>query len=60
MPARWREFENVSRSIAIVMTEKFATMGELETIYGSQDLADMVEIISINAHNARLLQPKPR
>lgn len=29
-------------------------MSELETVYGSQDLADFVEIISVDRHNARL------
>lgn len=36
-----------------------ATLDELDSVYGSQDLADMVEIISINAHNQRLLTPPP-
>lgn len=39
--------------------EGMATLHELETVYGSQDLADMIEILSVNAHNQRLLQPPP-
>jgi hypothetical protein len=41
-----------------VIAEGLATMEQLDTIYGSQDLADFVEIIAVNQHNTRLLQPK--
>jgi hypothetical protein len=54
----WRDYQNISRSIAIVTADGMATLDELDTVYGSQDLADMVEIISINAHNQRLLAPQ--
>jgi hypothetical protein len=36
-----------------------ATLEQLDTIYGSQDLADMIEVISVNAHNHRVLNAKP-
>jgi hypothetical protein len=42
-----------------VLTERMATLEQLDTVYGSQDLADMIEIVSINAHNSRVLNAKP-
>jgi hypothetical protein len=36
-----------------------ATLAELDTVYGSQDLADMIEVISVNAHNKRIMNDKP-
>lgn len=35
-----------------------ATLHELQTVYGAVDLYDMIEIIQVDAHNARLLVPK--
>ena len=32
-----------------------ATLHELDTVYGTQDLFDMVEIISVDTHNRNLL-----
>lgn len=31
-----------------------ATLHELQTVYGSEDLQDMVEIIVVDTHNANL------
>jgi len=31
-----------------------ATLSELDTVYGAEDLYDMLEIISVDAHNNRV------
>lgn len=36
-----------------------ATLHELQTVYGVVDLYDMIEVIQIDAHNARVMAPKP-
>lgn len=36
-----------------------ATLHELSTVYGTQDLYDFLEMIAVNAHNQRALS-KPR
>ena len=33
----------------------YATLHELQTIYGSEDLYDFLEVISIDAHNQRVV-----
>ena len=35
-----------------------ATLAELQTIYGSEDLMDMIEVMAVNAHNQRKLDKK--
>ena len=42
-------------SIGTVVSRRFATLGELDTIYGTEDLHDMLEIIAVDAHNDRIL-----
>ena len=49
---------NVPRTIGAVITSKHATLHELNTVYGMEDLYDLLEIISIDAHNQRVMQEK--
>ena len=37
--------------IATVVSEKLATLHELDTVYGSEDLHDMIEILAVNNAN---------
>ena len=37
---------------------KLATLAELQTIYGSEDLQNFIEVILVNAHNARVAEKK--
>jgi allophanate hydrolase subunit 1 len=37
----------------ISTTPPLATLHELQTIYGSEDLADLLEVAAVNAHNQR-------
>ena len=37
-----------------------ATLHELQTVYGLQDLYTMLEVIVIDAYNVRLARPKER
>lgn len=49
------EYTNVPKPIGTVVSKDKATLRELETVYGSQDLYDMLEIIAVDAHNLRIL-----
>jgi hypothetical protein len=44
----------VSRSIAVVVSRRLATLHELQTIYGLADLHDLLEIILVDSHNERV------
>lgn len=45
---------NVPASIAAVVSNKLATLRELQTVYGVEDLYKFLEIAAVNAHNARV------
>lgn len=53
------DYPNVPISIAVVVASRLATMHELETIYGIEDLEDFLEILRVDAHNRRILS-RPR
>lgn len=46
------ECPNVPASIAFAVTSGLASLYELQTVYGVEDLWDLVEIHSVNLHNA--------
>lgn len=42
------------RTVATVISSRLATLHELDTVYGMSDLWDLLEIITVDAHNARI------
>jgi hypothetical protein len=46
------DYLNVPPSIGFVVTSGLATLAELQTIYGLEDLWDLIEIHAVNSHNA--------
>lgn len=46
---------NVSPLIGVIVSKKFATLHELETIYGGEDAYNLYEIIAVNNHNEELV-----
>ena len=44
----------------MVVSSRLATLQELQTVYGARDLQDLVEIVMVDAHNARLANKPPR
>ena len=53
------EYANVSRRIATVVSEKHATLHQMQTIYGLADLYDLLEIVAVDRHNQRIAN-RPR
>ncbi|NBW08593.1 MAG: hypothetical protein EBR82_11270 [Caulobacteraceae bacterium] len=51
---RYARYVNVPGLIAVVVSSKLATLYELQTIYGLQDAYDLLEIIRVDGHNARV------
>lgn len=49
---------NVPPSIGIVISSGKATLAELDTILGAEDLYDLLEIIAVDAHNQRMAMKK--
>lgn len=40
------------------MSARMATLHELDTVYGIADVYQMIEVLQIDAHNARISVPK--
>lgn len=45
-------------TIGAVISAGKATLHELDTVYGVEDLYDMLEVIAIDAHNRWLMSQK--
>jgi hypothetical protein len=41
--------------IGAVVSRRFATLHELDSVYGTEDLFDMLEIISVDGFNQRAM-----
>lgn len=45
------EYANVPPMIGTLISSKMANLHELDTVYGTQDAYDLLEIVTIDAHN---------
>jgi hypothetical protein len=50
------EYVNIPPRIGMVISCGKATLTELQTVYGLEDLYNLIEIITIDAHNQRVLR----
>ena len=41
-------------TIGLVLSAKMATLHEMQTVYGLEDVYDLLEIASVDAHNSNL------
>jgi len=46
---------NLPIAIGVVVSSRLATLDELDTVYGSEDLYDFLEILAIDSHNEGLI-----
>ncbi len=46
------------RTIAAVVASDKATLHELQTVYGVEDMFDILEVLAVEAHNARVMNEK--
>lgn len=56
-PAGLIGYPNVPGAIGSVISSGNATLVELQTVLGTEDVYDLLEIISVDAHNRRVLNP---
>lgn len=54
----YAECANVPRTISIAILTGRATLHELDTVYGLEDLYDLLEISLVDAHNNRVANRK--
>jgi hypothetical protein len=52
---RLLEYANLPRAIGTVVSRRMATLHELQSVYGAEDLYNMLEILVIDNYNERVL-----
>lgn len=48
-------YPNLSPIIGSIVNSKLATLYELQTVYGSEDLIDLYEVILVKLHNENII-----
>ncbi|MCA7985359.1 transcription elongation factor GreA [Burkholderia vietnamiensis] len=48
------------RAIGVVVSRRLATLHELSTVYGQQDLHDLLELVIVDGHNERVAMDERR
>lgn len=51
-------YANVPRVIGTLVSARLATLHELQTVYGIKDAYDMLEVLSVDMHNERVLRAR--
>ncbi len=46
---------NIAAPVGAVISSRLATKHELATVYGTEDLQDFLEILSVDAHNQKVI-----
>lgn len=49
---------NVPPSVGMAVSSGKATMAELSTVLGIEDLHDILEVVIVDAHNDRIMRKK--
>ena len=49
-------YVNVPRTLGRVMSAGMARLHELDTVYGCEDLYDMLEVLAVDDHNRAVMQ----
>lgn len=44
------------RVVGALVSARLATLNELQTVYGVKDAYDLLEVLSVDAHNEQLVQ----
>ena len=51
---RYADCKNVTNIISTLVSHRMATLHELDTVYGTQDAYDMLEILIVDSHNRNI------
>jgi hypothetical protein len=53
-------YENVPQAVGVVVSSRLATLAELQSVYGTRDLYDFLEVIAVDLENRRRLAARGR
>jgi len=48
---QYLKYKNVPQSIGIVISSRMANLHDLQSIYGMEDVYDMLEVLNVDSHN---------
>jgi len=54
------DYVNVPSTIGILISTKMATLHELQTVYGMEDVMDMLEILMVDNKNRQTMERAAR
>ena len=54
--SRYLEYVNLSPLIGTLVSSRLATLHELQTVYGTEDAYNLLEVICVDRYNQSLLQ----
>jgi hypothetical protein len=54
--SRLAEYANVPRTLGMIISRRLATLHELDTVYGIEDLWNLIEIALVDNHNESIAQ----
>ena len=52
------DYPNLPRTIGAALSSRMASLRELQEFYSIGDVYDMLEVVSVDAHNRKALMPK--
>lgn len=55
---RYAEYRNLPGSIGAVISARLATLVELDTVLGAEDLYLLLEVLAVDNHNTRVANEK--
>lgn len=50
------EYLNMPRTVATCVSSRLATLHELDTVYGLEDMWGLLEVNTVDTHNANVAQ----
>lgn len=52
----YEEYVNIPPHLGLIISSRMATIAELTTVLGGEDVCDILEILTIDGYNRRLAQ----
>lgn len=53
------KYVNLPPTIATVISSRIATLHELDTVYGLEDLWRLLEVLTVDSHNNSVINSSP-
>ena len=51
---QYLQYKNIPQSIGAVVSSRMASLHDLQTIHGMEDVYDMIEVLNVDNHNQNI------